>query len=420
MLTSRSTAGDPGPEAHRPPAGAPRSWSGAAGPSRRPPRRARVTAIVANVKQYRVEFFRRLRDALAPRGVEFNVLFSAGNPVETSKQDHAPLEAPLGREIPALHALGHRLLLQWPSPADLRDADLVILPQASGTALTYPLLLSARLGRRKLALWGHGYNHQGDPGALTERLKRRLAPQASWWFAYTDDVARYLRSIGVDAQRITVVENSVDTVGFARAVAALSPPALAAARRRFQLGDEGPIGLTCGALYREKQVAFLIDAAREIARLVPGFRLLVVGAGPDAHLVEAAMRAGAPLRWVGPQFGPEKALAFGLADVVLNPGLVGLGLLDAFAAGVPLVTTRTARHSPEIAYLRHGQNGLISDGSVAAFAAEVIGVLANPEHAATLRRGALASAQRYTLENMVQRFGDGILACLGRAEEVGP
>lgn len=47
-----------------------------------------------------------------------------------------------------------------------------------------------------------------------------------------------------------------------------------------------------------------------------------------------------------------------LARVFLMPGLVGLAILDAGAAGLPLVTTDYPWHSPEIAYLDPGVNGL--------------------------------------------------------------
>ena len=41
--------------------------------------------------------------------------------------------------------------------------------------------------------------------------------------------------------------------------------------------------------------------------------------------------------------GREKAAWFKLASVVLNPGLVGLHILDSFWAGVPMVTITLMR-----------------------------------------------------------------------------
>jgi len=114
------------------------------------------------------------------------------------------------------------------------------------------------------------------------------------------------------------------------------------------------------------------------------------------------------LHWVGVRKGVEKAGYFRLAQVILNPGLVGLHVLDAFCAGVPMVTTADARHSPEIAYLKDGENGLVVDGDATAYADAIIALLQNPSRYAHLNAGALAGAQHYTLQNMVERFTDGI------------
>jgi glycosyltransferase involved in cell wall biosynthesis len=106
-----------------------------------------------------------------------------------------------------------------------------------------------------------------------------------------------------------------------------------------------------------------------------------------------------------------------VADVVFNPGAVGLHVLDSFCAGVPMVTTGEARHGPEIAYLKHDVNGLIVAGDASRYADAVIGLLQDPAMMARLRSAALADAQRYTLDNMVERFADGIERCLAMGKK---
>ena len=51
-------------------------------------------------------------------------------------------------------------------------------------------------------------------------------------------------------------------------------------------------------------------------------------------------------------------------------------------------------------------------GDAGAYAEAIIGLLQNPSHYAHLQAGALTDAQRYTLQNMVERFADGIERCL--------
>ena len=101
-----------------------------------------------------------------------------------------------------------------------------------------------------------------------------------------------------------------------------------------------------------------------------------------------------------------------MADVLLNPGLVGLGILDSFAAGLPIITTADAKHSPEIAYLVDGENGLRVTGDSRVFAAAVSRTLRDPGLLHKMKQGAQACADRYTIENMVENLKRGILRCL--------
>jgi len=50
-------------------------------------------------------------------------------------------------------------------------------------------------------------------------------------------------------------------------------------------------------------------------------------------------------KWAGARHGREKAQHLALAQVLLNPGMVGVGILDGFAMRLPLVTTDCGIHS---------------------------------------------------------------------------
>jgi hypothetical protein len=45
---------------------------------------------------------------------------------------------------------------------------------------------------------------------------------------------------------------------------------------------------------------------------------------------------------------------------MLMPAHMGLSVLDAFAASLPVITTRHNNHSPEFAYVKDGRNALLS------------------------------------------------------------
>ena len=281
--------------------------------------------------------------------------------------------------------------------------------------LLYNLWLLS-LGRpRRLAFWGHGRNMQSArPGGLKERFKRWTVNKVDWWFAYTDGSAALVNAAGFPSSRTTIVENAVDTREMMRFCAEITP--VECRHRRLQLGlGSGPIGLYLGSLYQEKRLDFLLNAARRIEEQVPGFQLLIVGAGPEQGYIEAAARRHAWVHYLGPLQDREKAQALVLADVMLNPGLVGLGVLDSFVSGTPMFTTDCGLHSPEISYLIPGLNGIITDDDVDTYASVVTAYLNDPARLAPLQDAALATAPRYTVENMADRICSGIVNCLSTA-----
>ena len=96
------------------------------------------------------------------------------------------------------------------------------------------------------------------------------------------------------------------------------------------------------------------------------------------------------------------------------PGLVGLGVLDSFALGVPLITTAYPYHSPEIEYLRDGGNGIIVNDweSSDAYANAVVYLLQNDQEREFMASEGRKTAEFYTIENMAENFTQGILAAL--------
>jgi len=80
-------------------------------------------------------------------------------------------------------------------------------------------------------------------------------------------------------------------------------------------------------------------------------------------------------------------------------------------------TTAYPHHSPEIAYLQTGRNGLMTGYEVDAFADGVVRLFQQAQELDALREGCRASAGEYTVERMADNFCEGILACLAMREK---
>ena len=187
-------------------------------------------------------------------------------------------------------------------------------------------------------------------------------------------------------------------------LASITNTGLTELRSELRLKEGTYVGLFCGSLYPDKRIDYMVAAADKIKAALPNFHMLVIGDGPCAAEISKAAEARHWLHWLGVRKGMEKAAYFCLAHVIVNPGLVGLHILDSFCAGVPMVTSTDARHSPEIEYLKDGENGMLVKGDLDDYAGTIIRLLKTQKLHGKLKSGALDSARRYTLQNMVERF----------------
>ena len=248
---------------------------------------------------------------------------------------------------------------------------------------------------------------------FAQRWKGVWATQADWWFAYTEATRKIVEGYGFPSERITVVHNTIDTSEIRRLACEIGDSRLNALRQRLDIKTNN-IGVYVGGLYDYKRLDFLIESAREIRRHVPDFELIVVGSGVDRHRIEAAASRHTWIRYLGPLFGADKVEILRLGRVFMMPGLVGLAILDCAAAGLPIVTTAYPYHSPEIAYLEPGRNGLIVQDwqNPVAYARGVMSVLRDDAFHAELAKGASEVSTEYTMERMVRCFCDGIFAAV--------
>ena len=370
------------------------------------PATRQVLVVQRRLTHYRVPFFEILRADLRAAGLELRLACGEPTPEEATKRDGGSLT--WATPLKTRYLLGGRVCWQ-PFGHLARDAAVTVV--TAENKLVCNLFEQYRAPGRRVILWGHGGNLQGDRRSLRERFKARVSMRADWWLGYTNLSRDLVQGLGFPAERITVLENAVDTTGLRQQLDAVTLEAQAARRAELGLG-EGPVGIYVGSLYQDKRIGFLLDAARALRARLPGFELIVVGGGPDAAMVAAAAQREPWIKFTGVLRGADKALALSLAQVYLHPGAVGLAVQDAFVAGIPLITTRLATHGPEIAYLEPGRNSLVTPDDLTAYVSAAGALLQDPAGLGALRISCLAEGQRYTLQNMSRRFTEGVVGAL--------
>lgn len=378
----------------------------------------KVVILQHRLLHYRVSLFEQLHKQCFERGIELHLLHGQPTRRELVKKDVGSIDW-ADVVTNQVWEVGERDWLWQPFPAHLRDADLLVVMQESRLLSNYPLLLSRLWSKRKIAYWGHGANFQSDaPKGLRERWKHLLLTKVDWWFAYTQMTVDVVAKSGFPLNQITCLNNAIDTNVFKRDLVAVSNVDLAVTKNQMGIEAGAPVGIFCGSLYSDKKLDFLVDACDLIHGNSSNFHCIVLGDGPSMPFLREAAKSRPWLHLLGVTKGSKKALYFQMADFMLNPGLVGLHIVDAFCAGLVMVTTRGAKHSPEIAYLRNGVNGIMTGDSVDEYAQAILKLTSDRERLNQYRAAALADADVYTLDNMVAKFVSGIEKCLAQKSVV--
>lgn len=362
---------------------------------------------------YRKEMLQLLHKKLADAGIRLELVYGQAYGDEKMKDDEIKID--WGHRVKNFYfPVKEKKDLCWqPLPKAIRDPDMVIFMQENRLLANYYWILRGMLGRTRTAYWGHGRDFQSRaPGGLRERWKQASINAVDWWFAYTSITVDVLKEEGFSSKRITLLNNSIDTEGFRSDAERVKEYDLEKRRREFGIGDGAPVGLFCGSIYPDKKPEFMIAAADIIHASAPDFHFIVIGDGQSASVMRDAANTRPWMHCVGVRRGIEKATLFRLASFIINPGLVGLHVLDAFAVSLPMLTTSNALHSPEIAYLEHGKTGFITSDNPAEYADCALSLIRDVEYAGEIRINCRNAGLIYSIENMASNFSDGIINCL--------
>lgn len=187
-------------------------------------------------------------------------------------------------------------------------------------------------------------------------------------------------------ERVDLWQRGVDTEMFR--------PELASAAMRDRLSQghpDSPLLLYVGRVSAEKE----IDRIKPVLQAIPAARLAIVGDGPARDELQAHF-AGTPTHFVGYLQGEELASAFASADAFVFPSrteTLGLVLLEAMAAGCPVVAARSGG-IPDI--VTDGMNGYLFEPTDAQGAIAATKRLLNAKaERELLRKNARIEAERW-------------------------
>lgn len=368
----------------------------------------RVVIYYKFLPHYRADFFENLKVKLNQNNIELVLLY--GKLRNNKKNDEVilPWATPIANHF--IRIFGVEFI--WQSGLSfIQSKDLVIVEQASKLLINYWFVIFRKLLKIKFAYWGHGLDMQKDKGDINNQFKKRILKYCDWWFAYTEGCKKIIVDNDFPSNKITVVQNSIDTQTLNKYFKEIGINELQELRGSLGINEGDRVGIYCGSLYKEKRITFLLEAIQLIKKQVPTFHFIFIGSGIDANLIEEFAKENSYVHYVGNQFDREKTKYFKISELFLMPGLVGLAILDAFALQTPMITTTYPYHSPEIEYLETGKNGLITPNTLEGFVDGVVKTLDNRELLARLVKGCEAATAIYTVDKMVDNVYEGIMRC---------
>jgi len=163
--------------------------------------------------------------------------------------------------------------------------------------------------------------------------------------------------------------------------------------------------LYVGRLYRRKRVPVLLRAAAQLRQRIPSLEVRIVGAGPCAHRLRrlsAELKLDGTVVWLGDVARAQLMEEYNRCDLFCLPSVqegFGIVLLEAMAAGKPIVASRAAA-IPEV--VPHGL--LVEPESGEALAAGIEELYRSPERRVALSRAGADWVEQFDAPRVARLF----------------
>ena len=245
-----------------------------------------------------------------------------------------------------------------------------------------------------------------DTGTLLFRLRKLLdrstGRRVNRAFVAVSEAVREDYELHMGFSPIDVTPNYLDVADFAARVAEVDRER---ERRVLGLAEEDLLVLHVGRFHRQKGQDVLLRAFQEAHREEPSLLLMLVGDGgelPRARVLAGELELEDRVLFPGDVADPVRLYA--AADIFAFPSrweAFGIALLEAMAAGLPVVATRTGG-IPEVVGVDGGQ--LVEPEQVTSLALALIGLARDQDLRRDRGAAARTRAREFDARSGVQRL----------------
>lgn len=274
----------------------------------------------------------------------------------------------------------------------------------------------AKLRRKKFILWTGIWHH---PQTL---FHKRSFPFIKYLYRHSDAVAvygphvkRYLTSLGVPPEKITVAWQTQDQELFARAVSDEERH-----EKRRELNISTPhLMLFVGRLAEQKGIRVLLEAFRSLHG--KDVSLLVIGRGPLEVEVKNAAQAHDQIRHIPRVAAEDLYLYYAIADVLVLPSVTtddfrepwGFVVNEAMYQGCAVITS-DAVGAGVGGLIEEGRNGfIVPENDARALAQAIEQVFGDPEALLRMKNESREIIRQWTYPRMAEGFTQALAVADG-------
>ena len=160
--------------------------------------------------QYRVDFYNKLKESLNEKDIELHLIHGKSKKGANSKYHEKDIAWAEIRQNRTLRIANKEITWQ-PIAKNLSYYDLVIVEYANRNLVNYYLMIVRRITSLKLGFWGHVNNPFLRKKDIRNLIRESYLKQCDWWFAYTETEKNKINDAGYPSEKITAVQNAIDT-----------------------------------------------------------------------------------------------------------------------------------------------------------------------------------------------------------------
>ena len=353
----------------------------------------KILYVYGNLPAYRKEFFSQLSEKAKANDIVIKVLYGYIANKETKQAtDFSFLAQKFETRTVNLKIFRLSRMKGILRQIKLEQPDGVIFQWNQTNLSEWAILRYCKKRHIPYGMWGCNYTRSDlirPLVSIRENIYRKLYRKAAVLVPYGSLYKKYLLNLGIDNDKIVVAQNTIDVESISKNCPKRTVESFSHETVRI---------LYVGALAPQKRIDSAIDAVAQLISEGVDLSFKIVGNGQileklKLQLSEKSDSVRERITFYGAKYGSELMEFYMNSDAFLMPGTGGLGVNEAMAYGLPIISTK----GDETIYDLIDGNGYLLDrmGSV------------DEQKAAIRKFAALTAADKYYMsQNSIKHILD--------------